>query len=187
MAGLQITLVAGGLAADWLYTHARQRALRGALAALLIAGLTLPIVQMVRLHPYQYVHFNLLAGGTAAARERFMLDYWGLSLKQAGEALRARLAERGETQPAGRKWKVAVCGPHPPAQAALGDAFEPTWEPKGADFALTLGEFYCAELDAPPIARISRAGAVFAHVYDLRGRDVPTLFSIPPIEREPTR
>ena len=86
---------------------------------------------------------------------RFMLDYWGLSLKQAAEALRAHLAARGEKPPAGRKWKVAVCGPHPGVQVALGDAFEPTWEPKGADFALMLGEFYCARLDAPAIAQIA--------------------------------
>ena len=116
-----------------------------------------------------------------------MLDYWGLSMKQAGEALRAALAARGEMQPAGRRWKVAVCGPHPPAQVALGDAFEPTWEPKGADFALMLGEFYCADLDAPPIARIERAGVVFARVYDLRGRNVPKLFAVPPIERDEDR
>ena len=100
-----------------------------------------------------------------------MLDYWGLSLKQAAEALRAHLAARGETPPAGRKWKVAVCGPHPGAQVALGDAFEPTWEPKGADFALMLGEFYCARLDAPAIARIERASVTFARVHDIRGRD----------------
>ena len=59
-----------------------------------------------------------------------MLDYWGLAFKQAGEALRARLARRGETPPAGRPWKIAVCGPHPPARIALGDQFEPTWDPK---------------------------------------------------------
>jgi hypothetical protein len=183
--------VAGGLAADFLYERARQSALHGALAAILIAGLVVPIVQMIRLHPYQYVHFNLIAGGASGAQERFMLDYWGLSLKQAAETLRAKLAERGEKPPAGRPWKVAVCGPHPGVQVELGNAFEPIWDPKGADFALMLGEFYCARLDTPMVAVISRGGVIFARAYDIRGHDVPGLFTIPPVERDeqprPTR
>jgi hypothetical protein len=43
------------------------------------------VVEMVRLHPYEVVFFNRLAGGTAGARARFELDYWGLSLKAAAE------------------------------------------------------------------------------------------------------
>jgi hypothetical protein len=179
--------VAGGLAADFLYERARQSALRGAMAAILVAGLAAPVVQMIRLHPYQYVHFNLIAGGASGAHDRFMLDYWGLSLKQAAETLRARLAERGEKPPAGRPWKVAVCGPHPGVQVELGNAFEPTWDPKGADFALMLGEFYCARLDAPVIATISRGGVIFARAYDIRGHEVSGLFTIPPVERDEQR
>jgi hypothetical protein len=150
----------------------------------LLAGLALPVIHMVRLHPYQYAYFNPLAGGVAGARDRYMLDYWGLSFKQAAQGLLTALAARGDTPPAGRKWKIAVCGPHPPAAVALGDRFEPTWEPKGADFALMLGEFYCARPDAPVLAEVAREGAIFARAYDLRGREVPGLFTIPPVERE---
>src|SRR5208283_2260228 len=105
-----------------------------------------PMIEMVRLHPYQYAYFNAISGGLRHAQGRFMIDYWGLSFKQAGQALVASLRERHEEKPAERRWKIAVCGPHPPAQAALGPDFEPTWDPKGADFALMLGEFYCAKL-----------------------------------------
>jgi hypothetical protein len=179
--------IAGGLAADVLYVRARQPALRGAMVAILVAGLAVPLVQMIRLHPYQYVHFNLIAGGASGAHGRFMLDYWALSLKQAAETLRATLAERGEKPPAGRPWKVAVCGPHPGVQVALGNAFEPTWDPKGADFALMLGEFYCARLEAPVVAAISRGGVILARAHDIRGHDVPGLFTIPPVERDDQR
>ena len=183
--------VAAGLAADWVYWRATSRAFRIVAAALVAIGLLVAIVQMIRLHPYQYVHFNLIAGRPSAARERFMLDYWGLSLKQAAEALRSHLAARGETPPPGRKWKVAVCGPHPGVQVALGNAFVPTWEPKGADFAIMLGEFYCTKIDAPAIAQIARANVTFARAYDIRGRSIPSLFTIPPVERDnpalPTR
>jgi hypothetical protein len=145
----------------------------------------LQVVQMVRLHPYQYASFNLLAGGVSGARDSFMLDYWGLSLKQAAEALREHLAANRQSPPDGRKWKVAVCGPHPGVAVALGDGYELTWDAKGADFALALGEHYCARLDAPVIAQIERADVTFARVYDLRGREVGSLFTIPPVERDP--
>ena len=111
-----------------------------------------------------------------------MLDYWGLAFKQAGNALRDRLAARGEAPPAGRKWKIAVCGPHPPAQIALGPTFEPTWDPKGADFALALGAFYCARLDAPVLSEVVRDGVSFARAYDLRGRTVSDIFTVPPVK-----
>jgi hypothetical protein len=114
-----------------------------------------------------------------------MLDYWGLAFKQAGQALRARLAERGEVPPPGRKWIVAVCGPHPPARIALGEDFVPSWDTKGADFALSLGAFYCARLNAPLLVEIARDDITFARAYDLRGRDLPTLFALPPVRREP--
>jgi hypothetical protein len=77
-----------------------------------------------------------------------------------------------------------VCGPHPPAQIALGDRFTPTWDPKGADFALTLGAFYCAKLDARVLVEIVRDGVVFARAYDLRDRNVPTLFTQAPVTRD---
>jgi len=182
--------VAGGLAGAWTARWIADRAahLRRPvllmLAALFAIGLALPAIGMVRLHPYEYVWFNAVAGGVKGAQPRFMLDYWGLAFKQAGAALRAQLAERGETPPAGGKWKIAVCGPHPPAQIALGPQFEPTWEPKGADFALMLGAFYCSRLDAPLLADIVRDGVSFARAYDIRGRTIPGLFTEPPVKRD---
>ena len=63
--------VAAGLAADWVYRRATQPrvAHRGG-GAWWLSGCLLAIVQMVRLHPYQYVHFNLIAGGAARRARR---------------------------------------------------------------------------------------------------------------------
>lgn len=47
----------------------------------------------VKLHPYQVVFFNAIAGGPAKAREKFELDYWGVSLKQAAAWMNANLPE----------------------------------------------------------------------------------------------
>jgi hypothetical protein len=173
--------VLGGLAGAFVVRLASQR-WRSApimVGIVFIAGIGAPVVEMVRLHPYEYTHFNLLSGGVARARDRFMLDYWGLSLKQASQALLAKLAERGETKPPGRRWKIAVCGPHRSPQVELGPDFETSWEPAGADFAMMLGEFYCAKLDAPLLAEVVRDGVVYARVYDLRGRSIPTLLTQP--------
>lgn len=175
--------VAGGLASAWIERRAVRigRWAAAACAAIFLIGIASPLIEMFRLHPYEYVHFNRIAGGIKGAHGRFMLDYWGLGFKQAAWAMLAKLGEEGAKPPPGRKWRVAVCGPHPPARFALGDDFEPTWDPKGADFALMIGEFYCARLDAPLLAEVKREGIVFARAYDLRGRTIDQLFTRPPV------
>jgi hypothetical protein len=142
-------------------------------------GLALPLAEMIRLHPYQYTHFNFIAGTVRDADSRFMLDYWGLAFKQASDGLREQLVEREEVPPEGRKWKVAVCGPQRPAQVALGPDFTIGWDSHAADFAMTLGEFYCKGLNAPVMLEIKRDDVVFARVYDIRGRTISSLLSIP--------
>jgi hypothetical protein len=171
----------GGIAGSWLIERlAGIGRPAGALAiAALIAGLALPVADMARLHPFEYTHFNRTAGGVRTAATRYMLDYWGLSFKQAAQELRSTLAARGEVAP-NRRWRVAVCGPQRPVQVELGPDYSTTAEPQGADFALTLGTFYCARLDAPMIAEVVRDGVVYARAYDIRGRQPATLLTLPP-------
>jgi hypothetical protein len=174
--------VLGGTAFAWLmdWLKARQRSWQPAAVALFTFGLLLPLSEMIRLHPYQYTHFNHIAGTVRAADDLFMLDYWGLALKQASDGLREELVERQEFPPRGRKWKVAVCGPQRPAQVALGPDFTIGWDSNAADFAMTLGEFYCKGLTAPVMVEIKRDDVVFARVYDIRGRSISGLLAIPP-------
>ncbi|MEN3347385.1 MAG: hypothetical protein V7632_1020 [Bradyrhizobium sp.] len=162
---------------DWLGEH--RRAWQPAAVAVFAFGLLLPFSEMIRLHPYQYTHFNHIAGTVRTADNYFMLDYWGLALKQASDGLREQLAERQEVPPQHRKWKVAVCGPQRPAQVALGPDFTIGWDSNAADFAMTLGEFYCKGLTAPVMVEIKRDDVVFARVYDIRGRSISSLLAIP--------
>ncbi len=54
------------------------------LAGLILAGLIDPIAFMVRNHPYENVYFNRLAGNNLAEiKNRYDMDYWGLSAKAA--------------------------------------------------------------------------------------------------------
>ncbi|MCP1756561.1 glycosyltransferase family 39 protein [Bradyrhizobium elkanii] len=162
---------------DWLGEN--RRAWQPAALAVFAFGLLLPLSEMIRLHPYQYTHFNHIAGTVRTADNFFMLDYWGLALKQASDGLREQLAERQEVPPQNRKWKVAVCGPQRPAQVALGPDFTIGWDSNAADFAMTLGEFYCKGLAAPIMVEIKRDDVVFARVYDIRGRSISSLLAIP--------
>lgn len=162
---------------NWLKQN--RRSWQPAALAIFTFGLLLPLSEMIRLHPYQYTHFNHIAGTVRSADNMFMLDYWGLALKQASDGLRDELVERQEVPPSGRKWKVAVCGPQRPAQVALGPDFTIGWDSNAADFAMTLGEFYCKGLTAPLMVEIKRDDVVFARVYDIRGRSISSLLAIP--------
>jgi hypothetical protein len=172
--------LAGGVLLRRLAKRSRFAAAAGGVAILI--GLAVPAYHMIALHPYQYTHFNAISGGMRAADKAYMVDYWGLSFKEATDELLGILDEQGTQTPEGRRWIIAICGPHPPAEVKLGDDFLTTWNTKGADFALMLGEFYCAELKAPELIRIEREGVVFARVYDLRGRNISELFTLPPVQ-----
>src|SRR6516165_1973415 len=148
-------------------------------AALVAVGLVFPIIEMKRLHPYEYTYFNTASGGVKHARDRYMLDYWGLSLKQASQGLLQTLASARASKPAERPWKIAVCGPHRSPQVELGRDFQTSWDPHGADFAMTLGEFYCMQFDAPLIVEVKRGGVTYARVYDIRGRSYDTVLTLP--------
>ena len=93
--------VLGGLAVAWLAQHVERvgplAMAAGALA--IIVGIAPPVVDMARLHPYEYTYYNRLLGGVAGARPRYMLDYWGLSLTQASRELLAYLDDHHQTPP----------------------------------------------------------------------------------------
>ncbi len=175
--------ITAGLAGAWLLNQLSRRSQAAAVAGglVILAGLIFPVTAMVCLHPYQYAHFNWLSGGIRHADNLYMLDYWGLAFKQASKELRRKLTERLEVPTDMRRWRIAVCGPHPAAEVELGSEFTATWDTKEADFAMILGEFYCAELNAPVLVEIERDGVVFARVYDIRGRNISEMFTIPPV------
>ena len=56
------------------------------LTGLILLGLIMTGYIMVSYHPHQHVYFNFLAGkNMKVIKNRFELDYWGLSYKQALE------------------------------------------------------------------------------------------------------
>ena len=71
-----------GVTLAWLLSGALPRALRIATAAAVFVIGALTAVDMVRLHPYEYIFFNRSFGGLRAALGRYETDYWGLSHKE---------------------------------------------------------------------------------------------------------
>ena len=172
----------GGLAGGWIFEKVRPlgKLAVSAVTAAFLACLALPVSDMVRLHPYEYTTFNWASGGVRMAHDNYMLDYWGLAFKQAGEALRVKLDAMHLKPPRGRRWTVEICGPQRPAEVALGPDFETTWDRKRADFVMMLGTYYCRDLTARILVEIEREGVDYARVYDIRGRPVPKLLTEPP-------
>ena len=64
----------------------RQLAWLGACAYFLLTGYT-----AFRLHPYQYIYYNELAGGTRIASQSYETDYWGTVYKELAEAFYSHL------------------------------------------------------------------------------------------------
>lgn len=77
-------ILLAGLALNFIFSILTPVALR--LALLFI--LAFPgIYAIIRLHPYQYVYYNSLIGGTEGALRRFELDYWFTAYAEAARWL----------------------------------------------------------------------------------------------------
>jgi hypothetical protein len=47
-------------------------------------GIAVAVADMRALHPYEYIYFNrLIAGGTEQANQKFEMEYWGTSFREA--------------------------------------------------------------------------------------------------------
>ena len=66
------------------------RLLRGVLILLIVVGLLEPLIFMVQAHPNEYAFFNILAGrDMQAVKQKYELDYWGLSYRPGLEYILA--------------------------------------------------------------------------------------------------
>ena len=61
----------------------RRRFLASGLVLLLLASYTLVVVDMVSLHPYEYIYFSPVVGGLPGSENKYEIDYWA-SCEKAG-------------------------------------------------------------------------------------------------------
>jgi len=143
-----------GLAFDQI----RKPVLQGALIALvLLPGL----MASIRLHPYEYVYYNQFVGGAKGVVDRFELDYWATSYREAAEEAN-RIAP-----PNANVW---VDGPaHLFNRFARSDLhiFSPQEAERADhyDVVVTLARYDLEKIsfpEAPIVYTVKREGAVFA-------------------------
>ena len=66
------------------FEQIRRPLLQGALIALVV----LPgLLASVKLHPYEYIYYNQFVGGVKGVDQRFELEYWGTSYREAADEL----------------------------------------------------------------------------------------------------
>ena len=104
-----IAVLAGiGFDAMLTWFEARRHALAGAVYVLLAGALAWPASVMVRLHPYESLFFNPLAGGLYGTAQRYDTDYWVNGMHEMVVELENYLD--GEKRAVPRFYFVAVCG-----------------------------------------------------------------------------
>lgn len=139
----------------------------GALLALALAGV---LMAMVRLHPYQGIYYNRMAGGVAGAEGRFELDYWGSALSEAARTLAQKIAASEGPAALERPYRIYTCGPRISALHHLPAAWRnaPAVPPYDFYIAFTRGPCDLTPY-GPQILRIERSGVPLAVAHDLRG------------------
>lgn len=86
----------------WIYEKITRNFWKIFSVTLFIILLSPIVIDMIQLHPYQYLYYNRISGGLQQANKRYETDYWGLSIREAMEWLNSH------AQP---KAKIVVTGP----------------------------------------------------------------------------
>jgi hypothetical protein len=88
--------VLAGIAIEWIFRmiHLHLPMLRLPLYIGLLGMSAFTVAAMIRLHPYQYIYYNELAGGTVQASKRYETDYWGTAYRELAQKLADYLNSR---------------------------------------------------------------------------------------------
>lgn len=141
-------------------------------AGLAMAALgTLTLSDLVRLHPYQYVDYNLLIGDLTNAEDHWEMDYWSAAIPELLSGLTAFLRAENRGQDPARPVRIWVCAE--PIQTTVHAPPFLVLEPDiaRAQFALSSTHLGCDNwIKAPVVVTVERMGARLGVVKDLRGR-----------------
>ncbi len=160
--------VAGALGLEQaLHALRKSRAALGLAAALLLAMGLECLLTLARLHPYEYVAYNHLVGGSVGAYERYEGDYWSDSLREASLLLNHLLRDELGNAPAG--FTVAVCAESVQASTFLDPRFRVVRDWPSADFFLSATQTRCDRaLAGTVIGDVSRMGIPLSLIKDRR-------------------
>ncbi|MET0385135.1 MAG: hypothetical protein ABW321_04210 [Polyangiales bacterium] len=139
----------------------------GGLAAGALALAALVLVDMVQLHPYEYVYFNRVSGGLRRQVKRFETDYWAATHRAGIEWLVKHVRKDGR-----RRLRVAGCRgydgsldyhlhQHPGASRH----FVMTHDPEDADILFATTRYNCHHARGRLIHTVKRQGVRLLYVF----------------------
>ena len=92
----------------WIYQKINSQKVKLFYLGIMIVFALKIILNMVTLHPYEYIYFNQIVGGLYGANNLYETEYWGLSMREAIEWI---------NQKAKPNEQVIIAGPLHSAQA----------------------------------------------------------------------
>jgi len=114
----------------------------------------------IRLHPYEYIYYNILVNGTGGASRTYEMDYWTLSLKEGIDAVNRVAPQHAKVLVLGGPKIIGGQYARPDLQMVYPqDGDVPL---KQYDYAVLLNRIHCP--DAQTVYTIGRRGAVFGYV-----------------------
>jgi hypothetical protein len=142
--------------------------LRGSVAGVWIALCIVTCVDIVQLHPYEYIYFNRLFGGLQAANGRYETDYWGVAYK---EAFMWVVKNVPPVHP-GRPTRIASCNNNTNERMTyyLGrvpgakESFEIVRGYGRADLFVAMTRFRCHDVPGQVLATVERQGVPLVYV-----------------------
>lgn len=170
-----------GLGAEWCWDLTRAaryrlgRGWRGAFAGVVLVGIFLPQgIMLARLHPYEGIYHNFLAGGMAGAAQRYTLEYWGQSY-QDGAAWLNEHAGAGAWVAVPIAGHLARFSLRPDLELVLTDAAEDLENREGEGYVMLMHHrawygpegslsWQCAE-EGNPLFVLEREGAALLSIY----------------------
>lgn len=143
----------------------KHRAVGAALAVALVLVCARQAVMLARLHPYEYLSYNSLAGGIKGAINRFELDYWGITLKESAQSLSDYVKDSN-----GPPVKVFGCGDRVSTLTFLPPGTELTEEIDKAELYLAMTGVKCLDPTQPGrvVHEVKRLGVTLGYTLDLR-------------------
>jgi len=152
----------------WLSERSRPAAY--ATLAVLGLGVAAVVVEMVQLHPYQYLYFNRTSGGLQAAATQYETEYYAHSYKEVGEKLADELWHGERDRYLNGDYSVNGCGIRGDLLMEQMPANFSFSKKPGVDFFAAYRRVGCTDLNThlPLLVSVERQGVPLNVVRDWR-------------------
>ncbi len=131
---IPLLCVVCGLFTNALLEAISNRRARIAVGGVLVLMLVAEGVAMIKLHPNQYVYYNVFTGWLPGAEGRYEMDYWANSYKEVVETIVELAKERDGDAFESRKYNIFVDGPYLSATYYFPDNFTRVDDANTADY-----------------------------------------------------